>query len=629
MSLTNKSSGKRLLFQDGLPSLNLKGRKFLGSSDFRVTPVERGLGEAAHLEVSLVSRYEGLELRRVYKIYPQLPTISLDPYLRYMGLHPPAPEDQPLTTGVEGKKRPRVEPELSYVEHLPLHGKHWSMKAVTFVDQTDGQDNLVSEQDFIPYNTRGSHRGNLLLADDLVTGYSFFVLKEAPNTSSQLHYPGADFIVSNKLVNVPFSGFPEANPAGKWQRGYTLTTGVAEGPQDRLFALRSYLKGSINYDPGRHEMIMMNTWGDRGKDGKVNERFVLRELEGAARLGITHFQIDDGWQQGLSMNSASASGSLWDAWTAENWVPHSERFPNGLETILASAREKGIELGLWFHPTNENDYATWKTDADIVVDLYRKTGIRYFKIDGVKLPTKESEINLDNFFNEVKTATQGQVFFNLDLTADVRGGYFMFRQAGNLFLENRYTDAGNYYPFHTLRNLWMLARYFPPELIQTEFLNKWRNPDRYPANDPFAPGHYGFDYVFAVTMVGQPLAWMEASNLPEEAYAVAPDIKKYRSVMADLHAGTILPIGEMPSGRSWTGFQSVHGESGYLLVFREANARGKAELDTYLPGGRKVKFEQVLGTRKGAKCKVGCNGKVEVALPQQNSFALFKYQVGR
>ena len=42
-------------------------------------------------------------------------------------------------------------------------------------------------------------------------------------------------------------------------------------------------------------MIMLNTWGDRGQDTKISETFALAEVEEAARLGITHFQLDDGW----------------------------------------------------------------------------------------------------------------------------------------------------------------------------------------------------------------------------------------------------------------------------------------------------------------------------------------------
>ena len=93
-----------------------------------------------------------------------------------------------------------------------------------------------------------------------------------------------------------------------------------------------------------------------------------------------------------------------------------------------------------------------------------------------------------------------EVVFNLDATAGRRAGYHMLNRYGNIFLENRYTDWGNYYPYHTLRNLWMLSKYVPAEILQIEFLNKWRNPDKYPTGDPFAPVNYLFDYLL-------PLQW--------------------------------------------------------------------------------------------------------------------------
>ena len=48
--------------------------------------------------------------------------------------------------------------------------------------------------------------------------------------------------------------------------------------------------------------------------------------------------------------------------------------------------------------------------------------------------------------------------------------------------------------------------------------------------DPFAPARYSFDYLFAITLAAQPLAWMEASNLPGEAYATASLLKAYQSL---------------------------------------------------------------------------------------------------
>lgn len=171
-------------------------------------------------------------------------------------------------------------------------------------------------------------------------------------------------------------------------------------------------------------------------------------------------------------------------------------------------------------------------DAQAITELYRKYGIRVFKIDGVNIPTKRAEENLRCLFEKVWEDTNHAVVFNLDVTAGRRGGYHLFNEYGNIFLENRYTDWGNYYPYWTLRNLWMLSKYVPTEKLQIEFLNKWRNSDKY-GDDIFAPSHYSFDYLFAISMAGQPLAWMEAANLPEEAYGLSSLVEAYKDISYD------------------------------------------------------------------------------------------------
>ena len=130
--------------------------------------------------------------------------------------------------------------------------------------------------------------------------------------------------------------------------------------------------------------------------------------------------------------------------------------------------------------------------------LYREYGIKVFKIDGLTIPSKEAETNLHRLFNKVLEETDEEVIFNLDATASRRGGYHMFNEYGNIFLENRYTDWQNYYPYWTLRNLWMLSKYVPAEKLQIEFLNKWRNTDKY-KGEVFAPENYSFEYLFATT----------------------------------------------------------------------------------------------------------------------------------
>ena len=210
----------------------------------------------------------------------------------------------------------------------------------------------------------------------------------------------------------------------------------------------------------------------------IREAFALAELEVVARFGITHFQLDDGWQAGQSSNSAFTGGSLENIWSrSDYWSPHPERFPNGLGPVVERSKTLGIELCLWFNPSKDDSYAHWQADADALIGLNRQYGIRTFKIDGVMIPDKRADLNLRAMFERVMDATGGQAVFNLDVTAGRRWGYHYGNEYGNIFLENRYTDWGNYYPYWTLRNLWMLARYVPPQNLQIEFLNRWRNAD--------------------------------------------------------------------------------------------------------------------------------------------------------
>lgn len=586
-----------------------------------------------HLEAEVTFSMDGIRVRRVFRVYENCPAIACDNYAG--GLT--SVKDEGLANSADNKNiestddiKRQKESKSRHLELFNPGGLHWKVKTVEFFDVTDWNNNLVAERTFIPYRRTG-YKGNLLFARDAVDGNGFFFLKEAPCSAVQLGNPEADFICESGKFTVAGIGASEGDAdGGGMVRLYSCVTGVfGEGGLSPLMALRNYQKHIREHHADRDEMIMMNTWGDRSQDSKVNERFCIAELEKAARLGITHFQIDDGWQEGKSPNSALAKGSFKNIWDNPlYWTPARDKYPHGLKPVVDKARELGIELGLWFNPSVQNDFEDWRKDAEAVVRLYKEYGIKVFKIDGVSIPTKKAETNLRRFFDTVLAETGNDVVFNLDVTAGRRGGYHFFNEYGNIFLENRYTDWRNYYPYWTLRNLWQLSRYVPAEKLQVEFLNKWRNADEY-AGDPFAPSSYSFQYIFATAMAGQPLAWMEASNLPEAAFGLLSVIKAYKTVMNDFHSGTILPIGDEPSGRSWTGFQSISdgGRTGFMLVFREKNEYGGARLDTWLPEGMSVHFTPIAGSGSAFSAITGGNGSVEFTLPSENSFALYKYEI--
>ncbi len=589
--------------------------------------------EPEYLQVVVYFDMDEVQVKRVFKVYPGIAAFAS--HYEFKGKS----NRSMLAAGKTSDSSSQVIEDANYkaaddnespvIGILPLNSNHWNFRIIEFTETTDHNNTLVQEDTYVAYTMPVKVQANLMLARNQALKTGFFILKESPSSVNQQYYPGFDYSFSRKEVRLFGTGINTVDLNEQdWLRGYGYVIGIADDTEFNLLkALKSYQKKVRGLVSGRDEMILMNTWGDRSQDSRMNEAFILKELETASRLGITHLQLDDGWQQGLSKNSASKEGKRWNDWSIADWQPHSERFPGGLAPVLKVAANKNIEIGLWFNPSKANSYGNWERDADILIGYYKKHGIKTFKIDGVDFPDKQAETNLRKLFDRVYEGTDGNVTFNLDATAGRRAGYHYFTEYGNIFLENRYTDWGNYYPHHTLRNLWMLSKYVPAEKLQIEFLNKWRNPDRYPEHDELAPHNIPFEYAVAISFMAQPLAWLESSSLPDEAFTVAETLKEYAKIQHDIHSGLIFPVGDEPNGFSWTGFQSMHKDYGYLLIFRENNDRDEQMVPTWLEAGQKVTLTPVLGEGSYGSQKVSDTGSLKFNLPEKNTWCLYRYEL--
>mgnify|MGYP002551264568 FL=1 len=628
--LEDKGNGLAWQLRNNQPDLSLPGEeKEGGEASIRIEEVPASLQYTHHLRATVEYKAGNLQVRKILKIYPDCPAIACELYLKgqasqkwIKALDNPADLQniEKLTQNSQGGNVP-------VMEQLMLEGKHWQLEAVEFFDVTDRFNTLVHPVHALSYRDC-LYRGNLLFAENTEKEAGFFMLKEAPTSNVQLYYPGGDYLVSEGTFRMVGLGVDSADiKTDEWTKAYSYVTGTfRSGEKQKRMALRNYQMRIRPFLEDRDEMVMLNTWGDRGQDTRVNEAFCLKELELAAKLGVTHFQIDDGWQAGRSANSAYGGSfkNIWD--NPDYWTPDPDRFSNGLAPIVKRGKELGIEVCLWFNPSIQHDYADWQKDADALIALFEKYGIRTFKIDGTFFDNKLAESRLRSLYNRVMEATGWKAVLNLDATAGRRGGYFFFNEYGNIFLENRYTDWGNYYPYWSLRNLWMLSRYVAPQSLQIEFLNKWRNKEKY-AGDKFAPSTYSFDYLFAITMAAQPLAWFEASNLPDEAFPTGGVIQKYKTVQHDFHTGYVFPVGDEPSGKSWCGFQSVKDRKGYFLLFRESNEEESFDMDTFFEPGEQVEFTPVLGAGKAFRSIAGKDGRIRFSLSEPNSYVLYSYRV--
>ncbi len=626
-SIENKTKGFRWEMNNSGPDCFFPGEEG-ESRDGKLEVIEMPATSyrPQFLRARISFKINDLEVRRQFRIYPDCPALACDLYLRGRSRGPW--RDKGLTGFLATFEDTRGLGPV--IERFGIQGRHIEMSCVRFSDITDRNNNLVHKQDFIPYTQSSFQCGNLILGRDILADGGFFILKEAPCSGMQLAYPGFDFICNREQIQAAGVGLePEELDPDRWRRGYGFVTGVA-GPSEAeiLSALRGYQKNIRTQRKNRDEMILLNTWGDRGQDQNIGESFAMAELEAGKKLGITHFQLDDGWQQGQTPNSANPGGSFEKIWERKDyWQVHTGRFPNGLEPVVAKGKELGIEIGLWFNPSPDDYYQHWKNDADLLISMNRRYGMRTFKIDGIQIFDKRSDENLRSMMERVLDATKGEAVFNLDDTAGRRFGYHYFTEYGVFFLENRYTDFGSYYPHWTLRNLWQLSRYVPPQNLQIEFLNIWRNRDKYPKDDPLAPGNVPFEYCFAVTMAAQPLAWFEASRLPDEGLTLGQTIRRYREYQEKIHAGKIFPIGDEPNGTAWTGFHSCQEDHGFLIIYRELNRRDGAAIKLWNLNGKTLNCKCLLGQGKDFIGEVGDDGRIFFSLPQPWTFALYEYQI--
>ena len=585
-----------------------------------------GLSERADC-LRLSFEKEGRAAAAVLRTYPDNPFITVTLSLNGTFGQAAKRTDKQEESGVETARRTE-KPTADEAFAVPLAEKHLKLESVTLSDVTDANNILVKSEKTTVYPARPCEaRGQLFFLDAYLAGETLMLVKEAPCAAGRLTPGMFD-------VRVEAAGRAVIGGLGcdfSHEAAYTADVPLsgasfAAGERAELErAWREYYRRDMAATAARGLVIMSNTWGDRNQDAAVCETFMLGEIAHAKRIGIGAVQIDDGWQHGRTANSKLARGTAWGsgyyAADPDFWVPDTGKFPHGLGVIREAAEDAGILLGLWFSPDLANDYASWERDAETLLGLHRAYGVRFFKLDGVNLTSKTAETRLAAMVRRVHEASGGAISFNFDITAQRRWGYLPFREYGTLFVENRYTDWGNYHPHSTLRTLWMLSRYIPTARLQMEFLNLRRNPQKY-EGDPLAPQRYGIDWAFAAVMFANPLCWMEMTSLaPEDEALLAKIAAVWRPLAAELAHADVTPLGGEPDGLRFTGLRAACGDHSYLLLFRENGA--ETECDFPAPAG--ASRLTVLYASGGASASLNADG-VRFRASAERSFLLARVE---
>ena len=266
ISLTDKQHGKTIPAQGKQPDFSIvKG--IPTDATFTVNEIPTNGIHASYLQATVACTIGSLNIERRYRIYADCPAIACDTYLKGQVELYQNKEDNRSNAdrkNIEHTADMATGVKTPTLDRLQLSGNHWSARTIEFFDYTDWNDNLVTGRTWLPYR-RNTYRGNLLFAHDVVTRQGFFFLKEAPSSSTQLHYPGSDFVADFSDFMVVGLGIASHDvKPDSWTRVYGCVTGIyTGGEQEALTALRLYQKQLRHHTAAQDEMIMLNTWGDR------------------------------------------------------------------------------------------------------------------------------------------------------------------------------------------------------------------------------------------------------------------------------------------------------------------------------------------------------------------------------
>jgi len=590
-----------------------------------VVPASWRDGEHVRVNLYLYERVQKVSFVRTYILYPGLPVCGVETEIR-----------SSVSPNIYWSHRRGLNIQVSQdflescADRFHLAEGLIPTRSVEFQGRTDYGNTLVIDHPMTRETTTAN--GNLLFCES--KNFDLFVLQEAPPSSERRDFEEHDFRIENEtdLRTCNWGIFPSELCAGKALRSYRHVVGWSR-PGESERELKVYLRTRFSQKPDRDFSVMVNPWGVGTFPSLVNEAFLLEEIAAAADLGATHYQIDDGWQKGRSLAELNRQNR---SLTADFWDISITHLPRGFEPLHQASLERGIELALWVAPSYNCEYRDARVLAERLFTFHQQFGIRMFKIDAVKIRSKESEDRLAEMLDTLRSRSDGEIFFNLDTTNGQRPGYFHFLEYGNIFLENRYVchDFGvGYHPEETLRNLWTLSKYVRPQVLQIEIPDPGAvHYEFYRKTGRSAPDVYAPDYWAAIALFSNPLLWLAPSRLsPETASVYRKMVALHLQYRDEIFAGEIFPIGSLPDGSAITGFLSYEAsrEDGWLLIFREIESKSAAASVPLPPG---ITFPRNAAWSRMASSESDCSvqisgGNLSVHLEMPGSWGLFRCRV--
>jgi len=603
--------------------LTAGAKAVLRSADARI---DEDTMSSPHIEIELISEYPQLQIcvKYVIWVYPGANGLRTQLFVKSFGDYKPAANcGESITETVEFCTAEFNAAKFNAVSRIKAAGYYNDTQ-----NRNRAETEIIREEDFI--NPAALKSGNPDVPGGLVEsgglavdwanlaalidkdGNGICVVKESNKCVNQSAYETGAFKYKNGILKVTGAGFtPDDICEEKYLFAWAAWTIFFNGGDDGLqTAVKEFDRLRYPVNSERDIYIMANNWGTSdpadARDTASAEN-VLKDIPVAAEIGVDVVQVDDGWQFASGVQKPSYSVP---------WYVHKDKYPDGWEMITKPARELGLKLGLWF---------AWTASADEMIDNMKQGDFKYFKIDFANLKTRAQFDSLYEKAVKLYRAGEGKVRINWDATEIApRMGYFFGREFGNIYLENRkpfVPEKVVYVPYLVLRDAWQVAKFtninkFQVTLQNLDLINK-----------ETSDAHlHNFPYCAMISFMGSPIFFQQVQFLSAQAITQLKKIiavyKKHREQMYSCY---VYPVGEKPDNSSWTGFQFVNGDHGYIVVFRELNNKHKTGV-IKLKFLRNINLDAVnVMTTDRSTIKVDDEGRAEFSIADPCGFVWYQY----
>ncbi len=142
----------------------------------------------------------------------------------------------------------------------------------------------------------------------------------------------------------PFNFHWRLKPGKKFCTPEALHVYADKGLRSMSHIWHEFVRDKISPEGFRHKArpTYLNTWEAAYFD--VDEEKVLHLADKAKEIGVDMLVLDDGWFEGRRDGTSSLG----------DWAADKERFPNGIPTLAAKLKAKGLKFGIWFEPEMVN-----------------------------------------------------------------------------------------------------------------------------------------------------------------------------------------------------------------------------------------------------------------------------------